>query len=188
MYQSQINVRYAKSLFLVAKENKKLEEITNDISLLLQTFQDVDDFKMLVEHPIIKPSEKSKILESLFSNTLEKYTMSFLLLTVKNKRESHLKNMCLNFLELYRKDQGIKQAVLTTAFELSEKERKTIKESIQKKFSATVELTEKVNQDLIGGMIIQVDDQQLDLSVAKQIQNLRNDFHKIDFNNKKRFK
>jgi F-type H+-transporting ATPase subunit delta len=187
MYQSQINVRYAKSLFLVAKENKKLDEITADISVLLQTFQDIDDFKILVEHPIIKSSEKSKILESLFSNTFEKHTMSFLLLLLRNKRESYLKSMCLNFLELYRKDQGIKQAVLTTAFELSEKERKTIKKSIQNKFSATVELTEKVNQDLIGGMVIQVDDQQLDLSVAKQIQNLRNDFHKIDFN-KKRFK
>jgi F-type H+-transporting ATPase subunit delta len=188
MYQSQINVRYAKSLFLVAKENKKLDEITNDISLLLNFFQEVDDFKMLVEHPTIKPSEKSTILKALFEDKFENHTMTFLLLTVKNKRENHLKNMCLNFLELYRKDQGIKQAVLTTAFELSEKERIIIKESIQKKFNATVELSEKVNQDLIGGMIIQVDDKQLDLSVAKQIQNLRNDFLKIDFNNKKRFK
>jgi len=188
MHQSQINVRYAKSLFLVAKENNKLDEIINDISLIFKTFQEVDDFIMLIDHPTLKASQKIKILKTIFEHKVDKYTLSFLQLIVNNKRENHLKNMCLVFIDLYRNYKGIKQAVLTTAAEISEKERNIIKESIQKKFNATIELQEKVDQDLIGGMIIQVDDKQLDLSVDKQIQNLRNDFLKIDFNDKKRFK
>ena len=188
MHQSQINVRYAKSLFLVAKENNKLNEITNDIELILKTIREIDDFKLLIEHPTIKASQKLEILEEIFKNKVDKYSLSFLHLIVKNKRENHLKSMCYNFIDFYRDYKGIKRAVLTTASEISEKERSIIKESIQKKFNATIELQEKVDQDLIGGMIIQVDDKQLDLSVAKQIQNLRNDFLKIDFNDKKRFK
>jgi len=55
----------------------------------------------------------------------------------------------------------------------------------RKIFDATVELNTKVDESVIGGVIIQVDDKQLNLSVAGQIQELRSKFLNIDFNNKK---
>ena len=185
MYHSQINIRYAKSIFLLAVEKKLLEEIKQDIDFILQIFEENKDIIVLLEHPVVKTFKKVEILKELLKSRVNDYTMSFLQLIVKNKRENHIKNICVDFIDLYKNHHGIKTAVLTTAFELTRTHKTNIKKSIEKTFNCPIELNTKVEVSLIGGMIIQVDDKQLDLSVLRQINELRNQFLKIDFNNKK---
>lgn len=186
MYHSQINIRYARALFLFAEEKNMVDEIKQDIELILQWFEEVEDIKILLEHPVVKASKKTEILSSFFKDKINTHTLSFLQLIVKNKRENHLKNICRDFIDLYKKYKGLKTAVLTTAFELTRTHQTNIKKTIEKTFDSTIELNTKVDKELIGGMIIQVDDKQLDLSVVGQIQQLRNQFLNIDFNNKKK--
>ena len=186
MYQGQINVRYAKALFQLAVEKGIVDEIKQDIDLIFETFQEVDNFNILIEHPVIKASKKAQILSDLFEKKVHQYTLSFLHLIVKNKRENHIKNICIDFIDLYTKHKGIKRAVLTTAFNLSRTQEAKVKRSIEKAFSSTIDLNTVVDKSLIGGLIIQVDEKQLDLSVSRQIKELRSDFMKIDFNNKKK--
>ncbi len=186
MYHSQINIRYARALFLLAEEKNMVDEIKQDIELILQWFKEAEDIKILLEHPVVKASKKTEILSSFFKDKINTHTLSFLQLIVKNKRENHLKNICMDFIDLYKKYKGLKTAVLTTAFELTRTHQTNIKKTIEKTFDSTIELNTKVDKELIGGMIIQVDDKQLDLSVIGQIQQLRNQFLNIDFNNKKK--
>ncbi len=185
MYYSQINTRYAKSLFLLAKEKNIIDEIKQNIELILQLFDDYPDIEILLEHPVIKPSKKTEIISNLLKDKVNGYTMLFLKLIIKNKRENHLKNICIDFIDLYKKQQGIKTALLTTSIELTRTHQTNINKSIQKAFNAVIELNTKVDESILGGMIIQVEDKQLDLSVARQVQQLKNQFLNIDFNRKK---
>lgn len=184
MNQSHIHTRYAKSLLLLAQEKNLLDEIKSDIELIYKTLINSEDLKKLLDHPILKSSRKSEILGQIFNQNINKLTHQFLKLIVKNKRENSLKFICLKFINLYKESKRIKTAVLTTAYKLNDKEKTNIISAIEKKFNVTVELHEKVNENLIGGMIIQIEDQQLDLSVAKQIQRLKSNLLEIDFNNK----
>ncbi|MBU8892627.1 MAG: ATP synthase F1 subunit delta [Bacteroidales bacterium] len=184
MYHSQINIRYARSLFLLAEEKDLVDEIKQDIGLILQLLEENQEINILLEHPVVKASKKTEILTNLVKDKVHAYTVSFLHLIVKNKREKHLKNMCRNFNDLYKAHKGLKTAVLTTAFELTRTHKTNIKRAIEKAFNASVELNTKIDEDIHGGMIIQVEDKQLDLSVARQIQQLRNQFLNIDFNKK----
>lgn len=185
MYYSQINTRYAKSLFLLAKEKNLTDEIRQNIELILQWFDDYPDIEILLEHPVIKPSKKTEIISDLLKDKINEYTLLFLKLIIKNKREKHLKNICIDFIDLYKKQLGIKTALLTTSFELTRTHKANINKSIEKAFNAAIELNTKVDEAILGGMIIQVEDKQLDLSVARQIQLIRNQFINIDFNKKK---
>ncbi len=186
MYNSQINIRYAKSLFLLAEEKNISDEIKKDMELILQWFEEYEDIKVVLEHPVLKPSKKYQILSDLLKDKVNEYTLSLLRLIIKNKRENNLKNICINFIDIYIKNKGIKTAVLTTAFDLTRTHKASIKKSIEHVFKAEVELETKVHKELLGGMLIQVDDKQLDLSVAGQVQKLRNQFMNVDFNNKKK--
>lgn len=185
MHNSQINTRYAKALYLLAEEKNILESVRKDMDFILQWMEENKEIDQLLEHPIIKPSKKQQILSDIFKDKVTNDTMSFLSLTIKNKRENHLKNICRSFVSLYKKNRGIKTAVLTTSFNLSRTHEEKIKKSIEESFKSPVELDTKVDKSIIGGMLIQVDDKQLDLSVARQIQELKNQFLNIDFNNKK---
>lgn len=185
MYQGQINVRYAKSLFQLAVEKNILDEIKQDIDLILNTFEEVENFNILIEHPVIKSTKKTQIFNELFEEKVHKYTLSLLHLIVKNKREKHIKNICINFIDFYTKEKGIKKAVLTTAYNLTKTQKTKVKKTFEKVFNSEIELDTIVNKSVIGGLIIQINDKQLDLSVERQIQKLRRDFLNIDFNNKK---
>jgi F-type H+-transporting ATPase subunit delta len=163
-----------------------VDEIKRDIELIRHWYEEIEEIKILLEHPVIKASRKNEVLSSFFKDNINHYTLSFLHLIVNKKRENHLLGMCIDFIDLYKKKKGLKTAVLTTAFELSRTHKTNIKRSIEKVFKSEIELNTKVNENLIGGLIIQVDDRQLDLSVSRQIQQLRNQFTHIDFNNKKK--
>lgn len=119
MYNSQINIRYAKSLYLLAEEKNLLDEIKRDIDLVLQWFEEIEDLKTLLEHPVIKASKKTEVISRFFKDHVNHYTLSFLKLIIKKKRENHLKNICIDFRDLYKKGKGLKTAALTTAIALS---------------------------------------------------------------------
>ncbi len=186
MYHSQVNIRYAKSLFLWAEENKKLNEVKKDIDFILQWIEDNKESEFFLAHPAMKVSKKTEIFNAIFEKQVSAYTLTFLHLVVKKKREKHLKYICNDFITIYKKSKGIKTAELTTAFVLSRTHEESIKKSIEEIFKSPVELNTKVDESIIGGLVIQVDDKQLDLSVTHQIQDLKNRFLNIDFNNKKR--
>ncbi|MFO7842771.1 MAG: ATP synthase F1 subunit delta [Bacteroidales bacterium] len=185
MFHSQINVRYAKSLFLLAKEKKLVDEIRNDIEHILQAINEIPEILVLLEHPVIKISRKRAVLNDLFSGKVNEYTMTFLQLVIKNKRENHLKGILRNFIDFYRQFKGIKTAEITTAIKLSEKERSEIIKAIEEQFKTTVELKQKVNEDIIGGLIIEIENKQLDLSVAHYLERLKKEMLDFEIHYKK---
>ncbi|MFP4023563.1 MAG: ATP synthase F1 subunit delta [Thiohalospira sp.] len=187
MFHSQINVRYAKSLFLLARDKKLVEEIKNDIGLIYQSLNEIPDILGLLEHPVIKTSRKKAVLIRLFEGKVNQYTLSFLALIVKNKRENHLKGILKYFIDLYREYKGIKTTTITTAIKLSEKEKKDIIDAVGQQFNANVELKEKVDENILGGLIIEIDNQQLDLSVAKYLDNLKTKFLDFEINYLKKY-
>jgi len=188
MYQSQIGVRYAKSLFILAREKNKLEEVRNDIMLIYDTLNQSTDLNTLLEHPVIKPSQKIGALKKIFSSHINQITLSFLELVIRNKREVYLKRIAQNFIDIYKKNEGINSAILTTAYELSADEKKHLIGAIEKKTKSTIELKSVVDESIIGGLILQINDKELDMSILKQLQRFRNNLTEFDLNSIKKRK
>ncbi|HAN18889.1 MAG: ATP synthase F1 subunit delta [Bacteroidetes bacterium GWC2_33_15] len=186
MYHSQINIRYAKAILLIAKEKGIQENIKNDAEFILSSVNSSDDFMLLLEHPAIKPSEKIKAFEALFKSNIDNLTISFLKLIIQNKREIYLKRILQNVIDIYKKDFGIKPVVITTAYTLNDEEITHLKSAIEKKLNSPVELTDKVDDSIIGGMIIQIEDKELDVSVRNQLQKFKLNLVDFDLNSKKR--
>jgi F-type H+-transporting ATPase subunit delta len=82
------------------------------------------------------------------------------------------------FLLLYKTDKGIESATLTTAVALDEDTRAQVLDFIKQHGVTQVDLTEHVNESLIGGAILRLGDKQLDASVARQIKDLKQSFNK----------
>jgi len=173
MDQSKITVRYAKAFFSLAKEKKKLEVLKKDIELIFKLCQDSTDFRLLLESPVVKTSQKIKLIQSIFAKKINELTLSFLDLIINNKRESHLPGICRNILSFYRQDQGVKSAVLTTAVEVNPALVAQINAKLEKEFQARIELSQQVDEKLIGGFVLRVDDQRLDASIASQLRRMK---------------
>lgn len=170
---SAIRVRYAKAFFSLAKENKMLDTLKTDIQKVFDVCNQSSDFINLLESPVVKTSKKTELITEIFKSEVNNLTLNFLLLITNNKRESYIPGICRNFLELTRKDQNIKSAVLITASEININTIGKIKVLLEKELNATVELNCKTNPEIIGGLILRVDDRQYDSSVAKQLRKIK---------------
>lgn len=173
MSDSTISVRYARSLFLLAKEKGIVEGIKQDMELLGESISTIPEFHYLVDSPVLKQTEKSRIFNQIFKSGLNEYTFRFFELLLKNKRENFLKDISRNFLDLCRKEKGIKSALFITALPLTASQSKDVKLLVQKAFNAEIELTEKVDEKIIGGYVLRVDDQQIDSSVSRKLESIR---------------
>lgn len=169
MDHSAITVRYAKAFFTLAKEKSLLSPLKKDIELIADICQHSTDFILLLESPVVKASKKMTLITSIFSEKVSSLTLDFLHLITKNKRESHIPAICHHFLGLTRKDQNIKSALITTATEINKETIKKIKILMEKELDAKIELSSKINPEIIGGLVLRVEDMQYDASVATQL-------------------
>lgn len=173
MNESKISVRYAKALFSAAVERKALDVVKRDVDLLLQLLQTQPRLKEILASPVVKTSEKRTLTDGSFGKLFDELTLDFLHLLLKNNREVYLTEMCLNFQGLYSRLTGVKVARLTTAVHLDDIQLQWFNELIQTNFGGKAEITAKIDEKLLGGFVLKVDDLQYDASVATQLKKLR---------------
>jgi len=173
MDESKITVRYAKALLSLAKEKKVDEAVKTDMELIHELFETMPGFNHMLMSPVIGLKEKRKLFEDVFANKISPLTYSFLMLLITNRREGYLKNITRNFHDIYRKEEGYKAARLISAFEIDPATLEQFKTLIRKHFKTEVDLTCKVDSKLIGGFILQVEDQQIDASISSKLKKLK---------------
>ena len=170
---SLIRVRYAKAFFQSAKEKNLLGELKSDIENILSICNNSPEFIGLLNSPVVKTRQKSELINQIFKSQVNDLTLKFLVLITENKREAEIPGICRNFLTLTRKDQNIKTATLITAAEINNETTGKIRKIIENETGAGIELSSRINPDLIGGFILRIDDKQYDSSVASQLKKIR---------------
>ncbi len=173
MDQSKINVRYAKAFFTLAKEKGLTLELRKDAGLIASVCATSSDFILMLESPVVKTSNKAEALKRIFEGKVNVLSLNFLLLITENKRENYIPGIFRNLEDLYRQEEGIKTAVLTSAQSLDDALVLQIRKTIETEFDAKVELSQKVDVNLIGGFVLRVEDKQYDASLSTQLRKIR---------------
>lgn len=177
MDHSKISVRYAKALIADAEEQGILDPVRNDMENILSILKNVPDLSQMLASPIISRSKKLEVLTSVFEGKVHPLTISFFRLVVENNREDHLAGMARMYINFYKEAKGIKMATLKTAVPVNKETRDKLANMIRRVFKAEIELTEETDKDLIGGFILQVEDQQLDASISGQLNRIKRKLH-----------
>ncbi len=172
MNESQISVRYAKALFQSASEKQILDKVFEDMKLLSETCK-LEDFQYMIVLPSLQVSQKSKFVDSIFRVHLSEISLSLINLVIKNKREAYLAAIARNYSDLYRKAKGIRTATLVTVQPVEEAAMKGIKELISKAYDADVELASAVDEEIIGGFVLTIEDKQYDASVVSNLKKIK---------------
>ncbi|MFH2143567.1 MAG: ATP synthase F1 subunit delta [Bacteroidota bacterium] len=181
MNHSKISVRYSKTLFNIAKDKNLLDAIKNDMILFSHLYLKSNEFRWLLSTPIVQTSKKQKIIIAMLNNDMNELSLDFIKLVIRNKREQFLPHIARNFMDLYRIEKGIKYLTLKTAEEIETKLSNKIVEMVKKMFDSDVELHSVVDEKIIGGFVITVDDKQLDLSIAHNLKKLEREFINTTF-------
>ncbi len=174
MREIKLQSRYANSLYILAKESNILDKVLRDILSIKDLCVKDHEFQVILRNPVIKPNLKKQIILSLFKETCEELTIKFLLLVVEKRRDIFLLGICEEFLEIYNKEHNIKKARLVVAEQITSSLQEEIKEKLQNSLQANIDLETEVDDRILGGFSLTIDDKQYDASFRKKLSDLRN--------------
>jgi len=176
MIETKVSRRYAKSLLVLANEKGALEDVNRDMKLIHAVGSENRDLELLLVSPVIQSDKKLNVLRQVFANKLNALTLAFIEIVVRKGREKYLLQIAKEFAGQYREFKGIQSAEIISAVGLDDTLRKQVYDIVKNSTKSEVELTERVDDKLIGGFILRLGDKQFDASVASSLRKLTQTF------------
>jgi len=164
--------RYAKALLELAIEQNKIDKVSSDMRAILAANNESNDLQLFLNSPLIQSDKKISILNQLFEY-FDQVSTSFLALITKNRREGILVEIASSFEALLKEHQGIVPVTLVASKKLDESTVQSILAKVKPTVKGTIELTEKIDEELLGGFVVKIGNTQFDASVANQFKNLK---------------
>lgn len=177
MSVQRIASRYAKSLIELSQEQGKLERTLEDVQSFLEVTKN-RDFYLLLKSPVVSATKKLSILDALFKGKYDELTQAFLRILVNKGREAYLPEIANEFVDQYKKLKHISTVKVRSAAPLSDATLQRIREKLEssKSTDEKVELVTEVDPSLIGGLILEFEDQIYDASIAHKLEKMHREF------------
>jgi F-type H+-transporting ATPase subunit delta len=176
MQNPRLAGRYAKSLMDIAIENGKLDTMYNDMLGLDAVCKDSKDFVSMMKSPIVTASTKQNVVKAIAEGKVDDITFKFINLIINKGREFFLPEIISTFISQYKKHNNINEVLLTTSEQMDEEMKNTLIQSIQKQFTGTIDLKTKVDSSLIGGFILEANNNLFDASILRDLNDIKKQF------------
>jgi len=166
----------------LALEKGELERVFQDMQWLQQMIKGSRDFTNLLRSPVIKADKKDKIVDTILQGRVTNITSLFIRLLIAKGRESNLPEMITSFISQYKAHKNIYPIKLTTAAPISENLKEGIMDQIRKTSEMkNIELEAVVDENLIGGFVLEAGDKLIDASIAYDLKQIARQFENNDF-------
>ncbi len=169
--------RYAKSILDLSIEQNQMEALYADMKFIKTICKSNPDFVAVLRSPIIKGDIKGKIIGSITKERVSKLATAFITLLIVKGREYDLPEIAAAFIDQYNEIKNIHKVKITTAVPVDA----SFTNELVAKFKAAsniknVEVENAVNEELIGGFILETGGKLIDASVLKDLNELKREF------------
>ena len=148
------------------------------MSYVNNTFNDSEELKLFIDSKVIKDSDKLATLNQIFHSLCD-LSKSLIKLLMKNRRIDLFDDVSRSFTVLYNDFVGNQEVVLTTASEVESNKLKEIENRVKELTSKNVNLTNVVDENIVGGFVLRVADLQYNASFKDQLKKLEQEFLNI---------
>lgn len=160
---------YAEAVFRLAKEKGLLSAWSGHLASLAAYIRNAD-VSTCIADPAPTAAQKADIVKSLLGKSVDGDLANFIQVLATNNRLSVLPEIADFFEDLKSAEEGIKDAVVYSAFPLDDKQARELQPTLEAHFKSKLSLEIKVTPELIGGVKVVVGDQMLDVSVRGKLE------------------
>lgn len=171
--------RYANALFEVARKQGEVDAVAlglREVVLALESSRPLED---ALRHPLLTQEKKRAILHGVFGQKVNATVERFLFLTVEKNRAAALPHMLEEFGRLVDKMRGEADALAVSAVALTPDQTRALEAALGQRFGVKVRLHTRVDESLLGGLIVRVGDKLIDASVATRLQSLNEQLKRV---------
>ena len=159
---------YAQAIFRLARENKALAAWSNRLQRLVAIAQDPQMTKV-VGNPKFSAGQVADLFVSLSGEPDSQELASFVGVLAENERLDVLMQIQEIYEQLKGEDEGVKDALVTSAYPLDDVQLKNLMSQLETHFGSKLQPRVELDVALIGGVKVAVGDQILDASVRGKL-------------------
>ena len=163
---------YARSLFEVAQEHERLDEVREQLDQYAAALNDHRQMAVFFFSPYFSTEEKKHALERAIEGG-DPIFMNFLEALVERHRMPAIFQIRAAYERLWDEENKLLPVQITSAVALGEETVRSIGDRISEQTGQTVELSSRVDPDLIGGIVLRVGNVILDASIRNRLNQLR---------------
>jgi len=188
MLQSSIATSYARAFFDIAMEDEKIDDYGQEIATVGRALSMNPEFFRLIYHPGLTGIQKKELLEKILTVcSLSKPTQEFLRVLEKRKRINLIQEIADSYLQMVDCQKNIVTVIVTSAVSISIAYQEALRDKLSSVVSSlpllmgegrgegstVIRLSMQVNSEIIGGLIIRIQDMVIDGSVRGRLDRLR---------------
>jgi F-type H+-transporting ATPase subunit delta len=173
LIEKSIVVGYAQALFEVANEKGVADEVEEELEGIKELLKTNKKFRDILYHPSIIKDAKKDIINKTFGPQCSKWVKNLLFILIDKRREKMLDYLADIFKEVAGRIRRVTCVKVQTAFPLTDSKLDKLKENLEKLTKKKVKLETEINKDIIGGMVIRMENKIIDGSVINHLKNLK---------------
>lgn len=162
---------YAEAAYKIASETNDIEKWTENLSILSHIIID-SQVKAIIASPKISTKKTIEFLNSFLVTTDELFT-NFLEIMIANKKVYYIDEVYKIFLSMLLDDDNMTVAEIQTAIALTEKQKSGLTDMLQNKYNKKIKIDEIINENLLAGIKISIDNEVVDYSVRYKLNSMK---------------
>ncbi len=171
---SGVAERYATALFDLAVEQRSVKEVEADVDAITGLINESADLKRLIVSPVFSADDQARAVGAVLERAgVTGLVGNIIRVMAGNRRLFVLPAVISGFKQLAAKQRGEVAAEVTSAEPLSDKQVAELRAALKVSLGKDVTLNQRVDQSLIGGLIVKVGSRMIDDSLKTKLNSLR---------------
>src|SRR5436309_14472299 len=163
---------YSEALFGAAKQEGKLDLIKEQLGSLADALEENRELSVFFFSPYFSSREKKEGVERVLEGA-DPIFVNFLKVLIDNHRMPVIFRIRRQYDALWREENRLLPVEVTSAIVLDDDFAKRIAERVERQTGRKVELTRRVDESLLGGLVVRVSNVILDASIRNRLEKLR---------------
>ena len=164
---------YGQSLYDLAAEVNLTDEILGQMEVVEGLFKENPDYITLLSEPSVPKKERLQLVDDAFKDGCQEYLLNFIKILIEKGLFREFSACRKRFRKCYNTDNGIADALVTTAVALDDSQVAKLKEKLEGISGKKVLLRQKVDPGILGGVRVDLEGQLFDGTVKGRLSELK---------------
>lgn len=161
---------YAQALFQIARAEGALEQVEDELFRFARLLENENRLREALSDISLPPEHRAKMVEELLGKKASPHTVNIISFLVQQGRARDLPKIIDSLVQLAAEERERAVAEVRTAVALDDEDREKLMKAITRATGKHVDLKVIIDPDVIGGLLVRVEDQVFDGTVKRRLQ------------------
>ncbi len=170
---NEVGKEYGAALYLLGREENCVEQLREDIDTLSRLFENEKEYLSFLQTPAVPMEARLASLFEVCSALVSPHAVSFVQLLLEKGRLARFGEARDAFVALYEEAARMLKVKIRSAVALDDGQKQRLQTKLETVYSAKVYITYEIDPSLIGGVVMETEDQVTDGSIRHRLQEVK---------------